>query len=425
MKKNYTLVLLTVLIFPFTNSFAQCTGGRYTSPIFASYDSVMNVQYGANIKVNNQNQNLLLDIYSPAGDTETQRPLILIAHGGSFIGGSKTGQDVVPLCRDFVRMGYVVASVEYRLGIANFPFPGPDSTDASESVMRATQDARAAVRFFKKNVITGGNTYGVDTNNFFFSGVSAGAFMALHLAYLEDPNELPVYIDTTQIGLSGGMEGSSGNPGYNSDVRAIVNICGALGDTALMHAGDEPVCSFHGTNDGTVPYGSAVITLIGVYPLLQVDGSFSVSAKATELGIENCFETHEGQDHVPHTGSAQYYDTTKVIMKNFLSHFVCGYALDCSYNNAVGIAENNSALQEAFLYPNPASGNVTVDLSDVPMDEKGRTINFFDCMGRNVTGISGIISGKVVVNCSDISPGIYFVEVSSANHKAYSKLVIE
>jgi para-nitrobenzyl esterase len=148
MQKIYTLVLIALFILPLKNSFAQCTGGRYTTPVFSAYDSTMNIQYGANIKVNSQNQNLMLDVYEPSGDTETTRPLILIAHGGSFIGGTKTGTDVVTLCRDFAKMGYVVASVEYRLGIANFPFPGPDSTDASEAVMRATQDARAAVRFF-------------------------------------------------------------------------------------------------------------------------------------------------------------------------------------------------------------------------------------------------------------------------------------
>jgi alpha/beta superfamily hydrolase len=382
----------------------------------------MNIQYGANTRVNGQSQNLLLDIYEPSGDVETARPLILIAHGGSFIGGSKTGPDVVPLCHDFAKMGYVVASVEYRLGIANFPFPGPDSTDASEAVMRATQDARAAVRFFRKNVITGGNTYGIDTNNIYFAGVSAGAFMALHLAYLEDPNELPVYIDTTQIGLSGGMEGNSGNQGYNSDVRAIINICGALGDTAWMHAGDEPVCSFHGTNDGTVPYGSAVITLIGVYPLLQVDGSFSVSARAADLGIENCFETHEGQDHVPHVGNAQYYDTTRVIMRNFLSHFVCGNSLECFYNYSVAVNEHNPSDSDINLYPNPANSEFRIQNSEFKIQE----VELFDVLGKSILKRSGL-EGKseISIDVAALSSGIYMVKLISSDRVSFAKLVRE
>jgi carboxylesterase type B len=42
-----------------------------------------------------------------------------MAHGGSFIGGSKTGTDVVPLCNDLQSLGYVVASIEYRVGMTN------------------------------------------------------------------------------------------------------------------------------------------------------------------------------------------------------------------------------------------------------------------------------------------------------------------
>jgi acetyl esterase/lipase len=71
-------------------------------------DSVAsNIQYGTNMKFNNASQNLLLDIYFPKGDSESDRPLILIAHGGNFLGGSKTGIDVKPLAQDWARMGYV------------------------------------------------------------------------------------------------------------------------------------------------------------------------------------------------------------------------------------------------------------------------------------------------------------------------------
>ncbi|HLG34111.1 MAG TPA: T9SS type A sorting domain-containing protein [Bacteroidia bacterium] len=424
MKKIYTLILLTVFIFPLENSFAQCTGGRYTSPVFSSDSVVSNIQYGSNVTYLNNPQNLLLDVYKPSGDTASVRPLIVIAHGGSFLFGSKTGTDVVPFCHDFAKMGYVVASIDYRLGIAGIPLPGPDSVGATEAVIRGVHDGKAAVRYFRKSAAQG-NPYRVDTSHIYFAGVSAGAFIAIHMAYLDDMSEYPSWVDSTHAGLSGGLEGNSGNPGYSSDVNAIVNICGAIRDTAWIHAGDEPICSFHGTNDGTVPYGSTMLYLLGSYPMLQVDGSFSITAKVNELGIENCFEIYEGQDHVPHVSNPQYYDTTMVIMRNFLSHYVCGYPLDCSYSNMVGIAEPSASFAEVMIYPNPASGNVTVDLSSVPMDEQGRTINLFDNLGRKVKNISGIFSEKLVVNCGDLAKGIYFVEVSSANHRVYSKLMIE
>ena len=43
-------------------------------------------------------------------------------------------------------MGYVTASIEYRLGM--FPI---DSVNAIKAVLRATQDMKAAVRWFRQD----------------------------------------------------------------------------------------------------------------------------------------------------------------------------------------------------------------------------------------------------------------------------------
>jgi len=426
MKKIYLAFATLVSLVATTKSNAQCAGNRYHDKIFPAVTVTSNVQYGSNIKYNNTNQNLLLDVYQPTGDTSNSRALIVMAHGGSFIGGSKTGTDVVPLCNDLAKLGYVVASIEYRVGMNNFPFPGPDSSDATEAVMRAVQDGRAAVRYFKKNVAVGGNTYKIDLNNIYFAGVSAGGFIALQLAYLDDVAEFPPYIDTVgQYGIGGGIEGLSGNPGYSSDVKAIVNICGAIGDTAWMKAGDEPVLNFHGTDDGTVPYGSDIITLAGLFPIMPVDGSFSVNAKADQVGIVNCFEIHEGQDHVPHTGSAQYYDTTFTITRNFLEHFTCGVALDCNYTTApaVGVEELNVSAADIDLYPNPANTNFTIDLAAFANNMV--TIEMYDVLGKRVANYGSIKTNQFNVNRNSLPAGVYFVRITSGQNAVTKKIILE
>jgi carboxylesterase type B len=78
----------------------------------------------------------------------------------------------VPICKDLAKLGYVAVSIEYRLGMNGLPFPGPDSSDATEAVMRGVHDGRAAVRYFRKNAIIDGNTYKIDTNNIFFGWLS-------------------------------------------------------------------------------------------------------------------------------------------------------------------------------------------------------------------------------------------------------------
>ena len=56
-----------------------------------------------------------MDIYTPDGDTEINRPLILFIHGGSFYGGDKSSVDCQDFCKEFAKKGYVTASVNYRL----------------------------------------------------------------------------------------------------------------------------------------------------------------------------------------------------------------------------------------------------------------------------------------------------------------------
>ena len=429
MKKIYSFIIGSLLLASSASLNAQCAGNRYHDYIFPIPPTkTADVVYGSNTKETGAPQTLLMDVYEPTGDVSTSRALVIVAHGGSFIGGAKNGTDVVPLCNDLARLGYVAISIEYRLGMNNFPFPGPDSSDATESVMRAVHDGRAAVRYMRKNARVGGNTYKIDTNNIFFAGVSAGGFIALHLAYLDQLTEYPTYIDTLQPGLLGGVQGLSGSPGYSSDVKAVVNICGAIGDTAWIKPGDEPVLSFHGTNDNTVPYGSAIIVLSGFYPLLEVDGSSTVNEQVDLLGIENCFITWPGQDHVPEVGTSAaalaHYDSTITITRNFLEHYTCGIALNCNYTATPVLGLDDLSAEAAFvIYPNPANTAATIDLSQFTGYEVA--IELYDALGRQVKNVGGIKTETYIMQRDNLQSGIYFMNVLVEGKKFSKKIIFE
>lgn len=418
MKKLYTLTFL--LTFSITvDSIAQCTGFRYRDLIFPSWDITSDVQYGNNINEQGNPENLLLDVYEPTGDTETSRPLVILAHGGNFLGGSKTGADVVPLAEDLVSMGYVVASIDYRVGMNNFPIPGPDSVDATESVMRAVHDAKASVRYFKDDFTNNGNSYGIDTSLIFFGGVSAGGFMAVHLAYMDEISELPDFIDTTQAGLGGGVEGLSGNPGFASNVAGVINICGALRDTSWMKPGDTPIISFHGDQDQTVPYGTDMISLLGVYPLLIVNGSHSIHLKAADIGLDHCFWNYPAQDHTPHISSAAYYDSTLVLTRNFLVHIVCGDPLDCTYSNPVSIASHEMR-SLGKVYPNPTIDRVYVELAHLPND--GAVAEITDSFGRLVRRVT-VTGRNFIIERDGLANGLYFLSMETDGGRFYEKII--
>src|SRR4051812_27343269 len=124
--KKQLLALCTILFLsqPW-NSDAQaiqnyCGSARYDTEVFSAVTVKSDTAYGSNTDVNGSNVILTMDIYQPAGDTAEIRPLIVWAHGGSFIGGTKNDGDVTSLCNHFAKRGYVCASINYRLGVS-FP----------------------------------------------------------------------------------------------------------------------------------------------------------------------------------------------------------------------------------------------------------------------------------------------------------------
>jgi len=399
-----------------TAAVAQCDGNRYFNQVFNDYTVTSNIQYGANLDLNGGNVNLLLDVYRPFGDTEVARPLVIMVHGGSFIGGSKIGADVVSLAADLTKMGYVVASINYRLGL---PFSLDLEQAAFQAVIRGYHDAKAAVRFFRKDVAENGNSYLIDPDHIYMAGVSAGGFVALHCGYLDQASEIPAVVDQSLPGLGGGLEGTSGNEGYSSAIAGVVNIAGALGDADWMQAGDIPVLSFHGDEDGTVPYGTAMLQLFGLVDVTVVDGSASVHERADEVGVTNCFVPHFGADHVPHVGNAMYYDTTRAITANFLGHLVCPQEpLSCEYREVTLNTPEQIAL-DFEVYPNPARAYVT--LANLPQGVK--RLQLFDLRGQRVIDRQTTAVTETL-QLSDFAKGAYMLRIISGAVTETRRIII-
>ena len=211
-----TITLLSI------QAFAQCDG-RYENEIFSSFTKT-EVEFTNVYDWSITNSGLDMDVYTPDGDSYTERPLIIFAHGGSFWSGNKTNPMMVALCESFAKRGYVAASIQYRLtSIWNLT----DSMHMLQTVMNGISDAKAAIRYFRKDAATNGNIFGIDPNQIYIGGYSAGAILAVNLAYINDTVGVPSHLIPI-INTSGGLEGNSGNPGYSSDVKAVVNVAGAV-----------------------------------------------------------------------------------------------------------------------------------------------------------------------------------------------------
>lgn len=348
----------------------DCSNNRYLDEIFSNVTVTSDIQYGSNIGVNNQVVNLLLDVYQPVGDTVTNRPLILLAHGGSFIGGSKTLDNaVVTLCERFAKMGYVTASMNYRLeNPLNILLSSNREKTFFEIVYRAVQDQKAAIRFFRKSVAEDGNPYGINPNIIIIGGSSAGGVLSIHTAYLDDPSEIPSVIDTASLGS---LEGESGNPGYSSLPQAVVNLCGAIGDTSWLKPGNQPLVSVHGSNDGTVPANADTAKPMGL-PITFVYGSIPLHERAQNVGIDNTVKIFFGQDHVPYQSNNDYMDTTVNVVKNFLHDLICNKGL---------YIESEASSFDVKAFPNPVADNLQIQLPD---EFQGGELSLMDLTGKQI-----------------------------------------
>lgn len=348
-------IYLVVILFLSGNIvFSQCNG-RYEAEIFNSV-TVTEVNY-SDVFSDNAHK---MDVYTPDGDTETNRPLILFLHGGSFYGGDKIEPDCIDFCESFAKRGYVTASVNYRLvgilDVVNFLYY---NSEQYEEVLKATSDIKSAIRYFRKD-FSNGNTYGIDTSTIFVGGSSAGAIIAVHLAYIDDVSDLPtnaVDNDGSLINVQsivnslGGLEGDAGNNGFNSKVSGVISFAGGINDVSWIDSGDEPLVSIQGDQDLTVNYNCG--PGLDNPTVLTLCGSGQMHPQANAVGIINDFLLYQGEGH---------------------SWFVSGN-MNPKFTQALEFTQD-------FLYPLLPCNNTT-DINEVYSQKK--LIKVIDVLGREIS----------------------------------------
>ncbi|MDO7854498.1 alpha/beta hydrolase [Hymenobacter convexus] len=398
--KSLLLLLVALLVAGAHSASAQAridtTRGRYYQPRFANVTVTSGVSFGAAVNSAGANQQLLMDIYQPTGDTVSRRPVIIFAHQGGFITGARTDAYMVDVCTRFARLGYVTASIDYRLlDFGTILAGGLDSVNIAKSAIRGMQDLRAAVRFFRKDAATT-KTYKVNPAYITVGGSSAGAFAALEVGYLDKATEVPAYVGLAALG---GIEGASGNPGYSSAPLAVLNLSGATENPSLIEAGNAPLLSVHGTADATVPYLQGRVG--SPLPPKYVYGSGRLNPRATQVGIRNTLVRLSRAGHIPFESNAAYADTTFRAIRDFLRPSLgqAGTALATS---------KASALPAAQAYPIPAAEAVHLVLPKellLPLQAQ-----LLDAAGRVVRTVSPDAHALDVLR-GTLQPGVYWLKL--------------
>jgi acetyl esterase/lipase len=424
------------------------------------------IQYGQATNYAGNNVPLYLDLYKPVGDSNTGRPLLVLVHGGAWIAGSRNELEIQLLAKWYAKFGYVVASVNYRLGYhpsvgngsnfltcplvtqeSNCAYPA-DSAEMVRALYRAMQDVKGAIRFMKGRSVEDS----VCVTNVFVAGVSAGGFNALAAAMLDVESEKPLlagnlspatgpantldychdYFNLPGATISlerpdlGGIEGEIALNGFDSRVKGVANYYGGMMENLLdVSNGATPALYlFHQTND--------VIVACNYTRLL---GEFSVGCLAP-LGFLGCQQIGNTPKAFGSCG-IQNLITTNNYQLNYVVDIVqnggpnCladppGHSLLSTYQRAKNAATLFAPLilddtpclitgitnqkQQYSIQPNPAE-----DFFSIKGPEKPVSLKVFNIQGRLVYSASDADCKANVFSTRFLEPGYYHVLVQQPN----------
>ena len=225
-------------------------------------------------------ENLHFDLYQPKNDTTNNRPLVIVVHGGAFVSGSKDdlNQPIVGYCDSLATRGYVVASIDYRVGLILKDAKNQliiDSLDFKRAIQWGVQDLQGAVRYFKNH----GEMYKIDPERIFIVGNSSGAILTL-LFVIE--NELRI--------------------------KGIISLWGAVVDSVHIENMTIPVLLVHGTNDKIIPFTKGkILNLDSIKKQNQFMPGYASAASAFNLIFSSptfygsfIMDSVLSKNHIPH-----------------------------------------------------------------------------------------------------------------------------
>jgi len=404
--KIFLSILLSFFIYT-TNIVAQyCTeDNRFTEKEYfsiAQIDSTFDLTYGSALNWQNSNEDLKLDIYYPSinQDNLSERPFVLIIHGGSFLIGDKADWRFV--CREFAKRGFVVATINYRLG-----YDDNESNGLKKAIYRAHQDASASIRFIIQNQ----DLYKIDTSALFIGGGSAGAYTSLNVIYTSQQEWEYTYPDISN--LLGDLDNSGNLFNHSYKFKGVFNNWGSTVGAFIEHENMLPMISFHGELDDIVDVDT---TLNGVYGSRKIHEVLLKKNICSDLTIKTdgghvIYSDKEGS--IFRVGRASCFFKS-IFCDNCTDFYSTNYIpSNCSETNS--LLEKNET-KHYSIYPNPFNANLNIN--NLVGNESIILSNYLGqqlYVGQNISE----------VNTKELNKGIYFLTISSQNSKETFKLIKE
>jgi acetyl esterase/lipase len=218
-----------------------------------SVASALDYQIEANIRYDKYPETVL-DILQPSAPALANRPGVIVIHGGGWVQGEKEGM-LETYCLPFLRHGFVVANVEYRLA-KSAPAPA------------AVSDVLQAAQWFHDHAAQ----YKVDPNRILATGGSAGGHLALMVGMTPGSANLGAHLGPAVkiagvidfFGITDAADQLAGPNARDYAVQWIpeqpnrMELARQMSPMTYVRKGLPPILALHGDADPTVPYEQSV-----------------------------------------------------------------------------------------------------------------------------------------------------------------------
>lgn len=191
---------------------------------------------------------LYLDFYTPEQVNDSTICMVYV-FGGGFIGGHRDGKWEKAYFKQLVDEGFMVASIDYRLGLKGAKNIGIFNTDPVEkAVYMATEDAISALHYLLEHA----KELKVNKDYMVMIGSSAGAITSLQVDYAMCNGFLNSDILPEDFRLAG-----------------VVSYAGAIfsheGKVQYRKREPAPTMMFHGMKDNLVSYKGISFLNVGFF----------------------------------------------------------------------------------------------------------------------------------------------------------------
>lgn len=240
--KTFRLIGFSLFVF-----FSACSSD--TEPDHKAAKDILNESYGSDPKQT-------MDIFLPAGRTETETPLLIYIHGGAWIDGDKSEFLQVKSILEEKFPEYAFASLNYRLY---------DFGTGKNGISEQEKDIISALDYIDSKLANWNIS-----NNIIISGASAGGHLALLHAYKNNSSDLKAAIaffpptELTELHRFNNLTASALNALIGGTPTTAASSYQELSPIQFIDENDVPTIFFHGDLDQVVPISQSQLLKEGL-----------------------------------------------------------------------------------------------------------------------------------------------------------------